>query len=105
MSENLSKTRRKNVIVTNGFNFHIMLQFAGGGEVCAKHFKPLTPSNEKSAIVAKFLQLIFHGKVSSKPLEFLRYLESFHRNSKFLLSGYLTVHAYLKTNFYENYTI
>ena len=65
----------------------------------------LTPANEKCADFCETLQLITHGTVSSKPLKFLRYLYPFQRYAKFSIFVFLTVHAYLKTYFYENYTV
>ena len=57
---------------------------------------PLTPANSLFVRVS-------HGTGSSKPLEFLRYLNSFQKYSNFFLV-FLTGHPYLKTYFYENYT-
>ena len=61
---------------------------------------------KSSPIFANILQLINNGTVSSKPLEFMRYLYSLQRFFflRFSIFLFLTVHVYLKTYFYENYT-
>ena len=58
---------------------------------------------KSSPIFTKLLQLAPPVTLSSELFEFLRYLYPFQRYAKF--SFFLTVRAYLKIYFHENYSV